>query len=213
MKYQCVLQYSEEDCGAACIATIVKYYGRTFALNRIREAIGTGQLGTTLLGLRRGAEAFGFNARQVRASAEIFNRLNEISLPAIIHWQGRHWVVLYGKQGKKYAIADPAIGIRYLSHRELTAGWSNGIMLLLVPDEIRFYAQPEDQVSGFRRFFARILPYRHLITEALLVNLVVGLLSIASPLLIQILTDDVLVRGDTDLLTTVAIGGNSSAGI
>ena len=206
MKYQCVLQYSEEDCGAACIATVVKYYKRTFSLNRIREAIGTGQLGTTLLGLRRGAEALGFNARQVRASSKIFNRLNELLLPAIIHWQGRHWVVLYGKQGKKYAIADPAIGIRYLSYRELTAGWSNGIMLLLVPDEIRFYAQPEDKVSGFGRFLARVLPYRHLIIEALLVNLVVGLLSIASPLLIQILTDDVLVRGDTDLLTTVVIG-------
>ena len=206
MKYQCVLQYSEEDCGAACIATIVKYYERTFALNRIREAIGTGQLGTTLLGLRRGAEALGFNARQVRASPEIFNRLKEVPLPAIIHWKGRHWVVLYGQQGKKYAIADPAIGIRYLSHKELSAGWSNGVMLLLLPDEIRFYAQPEDVVGGFVRFLARVLPYRTLITEALLVNLVVGLLSLASPLLIQILTDEVLVRGDTHLLTVVAIG-------
>ncbi len=206
MKYQCVLQYSEEDCGAACIATIVKYYKRTFALNRIREAIGTGQLGTTLLGLRRGAEALGFNARQVRADPEIFNRLDKVSLPAIIHWKGQHWVVLYGQQGKKYAIADPAIGIRYLSRKELTAGWANGIMLLLVPDEIRFYAQPEDTVSSFRRLVARVLPYRHLITQALLVNLVIGLLSLASPLLIQILTDDVLVRKDADLLTTVAIG-------
>ncbi|MDJ0632691.1 MAG: peptidase domain-containing ABC transporter [Xenococcaceae cyanobacterium MO_188.B29] len=206
MKYQCVLQYSEEDCGAACIATIVKYYKRTFALNRIREAIGTGQLGTSLLGLRRGAEALGFNARQVRASPEIFNRLDELFLPAIIHWKGRHWVVLYGRQGKKYAIADPAVGIRYLNYGELTAGWANGVMLLLVPDEIRFYAQPEDTVGSFGRFVARVLPYRHLITEALLVNLVVGLLSLASPLLIQILTDDVLVRRDTHLLTTVAIG-------
>lgn len=206
MKYPCVLQYSEEDCGAACIATVVKYYKRTIALNRIREAIGTGQLGTTLLGLRRGAEALGFNARQVRASPEIFNRIDEIALPAIIHWKGRHWVVLYGKQGNKYALADPAIGIHYLSHKELRSGWANGVMLLLVPDEIRFYTQPEDTVGGFGRFVARVLPYRHLITEALLVNVVVGFLSLASPLLIQILTDEVLVRGDTNLLTTVVIG-------
>ncbi len=206
MKYQCVLQHSEEDCGAACIATVVKYYGRTFAINRIREAIGTGQLGTTLLGLRRGAEALGFNARQVKASPEIIDQLDRAPMPAIVHWKGRHWVVLYGKKGKKYAIADPGVGIRYLSREQLTRAWANFVMLLLVPDESRFEKQPDDEVSGFGRFFARVRPYRALITEALALNLVVGLLSLATPLLIQILTDDVLVRGDTQLLTAVVIG-------
>ena len=53
-KYPSILQQNEEDCGAACLGTIVKYYNKTFNINRIREAIGTGQLGTTLTGLRRG---------------------------------------------------------------------------------------------------------------------------------------------------------------
>ncbi|NEQ21724.1 MAG: ATP-binding cassette domain-containing protein [Microcoleus sp. SIO2G3] len=57
MNYPIVLQHSEEDCCAACLATVAKSYGRILAIPRIREAIGTGQLGTTLLGLRRGAEA------------------------------------------------------------------------------------------------------------------------------------------------------------
>ncbi len=68
MKYAHVLQHSEEDCGAACLASIAKHYGRTFTLNRIREAVGTGQSGTTLLGLKRGAETLGFNARPVKTS-------------------------------------------------------------------------------------------------------------------------------------------------
>jgi len=41
MKYDHVLQHSEEDCGAPCLAAIAKHYGRTFTLNRIREAVGT----------------------------------------------------------------------------------------------------------------------------------------------------------------------------
>ena len=60
MKYPFIRQYSEEDCGAACIAMIAKHYGRRFALSRIRERVGTGQLGTSLLGLRQGAEGLGF---------------------------------------------------------------------------------------------------------------------------------------------------------
>jgi len=206
MKYTCVQQHSEEDCGAACLATIAKHYGRTFAISRIREAVGTGQLGTTLLGLRRGAEALGFDARPVRASPELIDQLEEAPLPAVIHWKGYHWVVLYGQQGKRYVVADPGVGVRYLPRRELAEAWPNGVMLLLQPDESRFYAQPNDEIKGFSRFLRRVWHYRGVLGEALLLNLVVGLLSLALPLVIQILTDEVLVRRDVDLLTTVALG-------
>ncbi|MBD2202513.1 peptidase domain-containing ABC transporter [Calothrix sp. FACHB-1219] len=205
MKYKSVLQHSEEDCGAACLATIAKYYQKIFALNRIREFIGTGKQGTTLLGLKRGAEALGFNTRSVKASPAIVDRLNELPLPAIIHWKGYHYVVLYGQRGKKYVIADPAVGIRYIPKQELLAGWNDGIMLLLEPDPIRFYQQQEDKVSGFARFYKRVAPYRGILFESLLINLFLGVLSLASPFLIQILTDDVLIRGDTQLLRGLAI--------
>lgn len=206
MKYHSVLQHSEEDCGAACLAMIAKYYGRTFAICRIREAVGTGTRGTSLLGLSRGADKLGFNARQVKASPQLIDRLNEVPLPAIIHWKGYHWVVLYGQKGKKYVIADPGVGIRYLTRKELIEGWGNGIMLLLTPDDSRFYEQQDDKVGGFWRYFKRVLPYRSIIAQAIAINIVIGLLSLVSPLMMQLLTDDVLVRGDTQLLTVVAIG-------
>ena len=205
MKYSVVLQHSEEDCGAACLASVAKSYGRLLTLNRIREAVGTGKLGTTLLGLRRGAEALGFNARTVKSSPEILDQMNDAPLPAIIHWMGTHWVVLYGQRKKKYVIADPAVGIRYLTKEELTEGWEDWVMLLLEPDPVRFYNQPEDKINGFSRFFERVWPYRTLLLQALLLNVVLGFLSLASPFLLQILTDDVLIRGDMQLLTGVAI--------
>lgn len=206
MRYQTVLQHSEEDCGAACIATVAKHYGRTFAISRIREAVGTGSRGTSLLGLSRGAESLGFNGRQVKASPQLLDQLNKAPLPAIIHWKGHHWVVLYGQKGKKYVIADPGIGVRYLTREELVKGWGNGVMLLLTPDDSRFYEQSNDKVGGFGRYFKRVLPYRSILAQAIAINIAIGLLSLASPLMMQLLTDDVLVRGDTQLLTTVVIG-------
>ncbi|MBN3905529.1 MAG: peptidase domain-containing ABC transporter [Nostoc sp. NMS1] len=206
MRYQSVLQHSEEDCGAACLATVAKHYGRTFAINRIREAVGTGSRGTSLLGLRQGAEALGFNARQVKASEQLLDSLQKISLPAVIHWKGYHWVVLYGQKRNKYVIADPGVGIRYLSRKELIEGWSNGIMLLLMPDDRRFYQQSDDKIGGFGRYLMRVLPYRGILIQAIAINIAIGLLSLVSPLMMQLLTDDVLVRGDTQLLTVVAVG-------
>ena len=206
MKYKSVLQHSEEDCGAAAIATVAKHYGRTFAISRVRDAVGTGARGTTLLGLRRGAEALGFNCRQVKANDQILSNLDALPLPAIIHWKGYHWVVLYGKKKRKYVIADPGVGIRYLTSAELIEGWRNGVMLLLQPDDLRFYQQENDNVNGLGQFFLRVLPYRWLLVQAIAINFAIGLLSLASPMMMQILTDDVMVRGDTQLLGTVATG-------
>lgn len=204
-KYPVVIQYSEEDCGAACVASILKFYGRNLTLNRIRDSIGSGQLGTTLLGLRRGTEALGLYTRTGKASGDFLAKLSKMPLPAIIHWKGYHWVVLYGQRGKKYIIGDPAIGIRYLSQEELLEGWQNGVVLLLQPDANRFFAEPDDKLNTFEKVIQGILPYRGLILEALVISQLIGLLSLASPFLIQILTDDVLVRGDTDLLLSLVL--------
>ena len=205
MPYPCILQHSEEDCGAACLATVAKHYKRTFTLSRIREAVGTGSRGTTLLGLRRGAEALGFHARQAQAPPQLVEQLKEAPLPLIVHWKGNHWVVLYRQRGNKYTIADPAVGIRQISRAELLAGWSDGMMLVLQPDEAQFYAQPNDRVGGLGRFLGRVLPYRWLLLQATIINIAIGLLALAMPILMQLLTDDVLVRGDLQLLSTVAI--------
>ena len=204
-KYSIVLQQNEEDCGAACLATIVKYYKKNFNINRIREAIGTGQLGTTLNGLRRGAENLGFDTVSKRAQPEIFDKMKDAPLPAIIHWKGYHYVVLYGQKGKKYIIADPGVGIRYITREELAQNWAGLTTLLLQPDPIRFAQQPDDKVQGISRFIHRVQPYKFILFVAFLINICVGILSLNSPFLIQILTDDVLIRGDTNILRGIAI--------
>lgn len=205
MNYSLVLQHSEEDCGAACLASIAKHYGRMFSLTRTREAVGTGQLGTTLLGLRRGSEALGFFTRSAVASSEMLDHLDRIPLPAIIHWRGKHWVVLYGKHRHRYVIADPAIGLRHLAESELHEGWTDGVILLLEPDTSRFYSQADDPVGGVGQILTRLLPYKAILVEALLCVILIGLLSLASPFFIQILTDEVLIRQDTRLLLGIML--------
>jgi ATP-binding cassette, subfamily C, bacterial len=207
-RYPCIRQWSEEDCGAACLASISKHYGQILSISQSREVVGTGQLGTTMLGLKRGAEALGFNARSVKASPALIDNLKEIVLPAIIHWRGYHWVILYGKRGRKYVVADPGLGLCYLNKEDLLKNW-NGITLLLEPHpEVFFDTQipGEEKPHGFNRFFQRIRPYNAILLQVLSINVVLGVLGLASPFLLQVLTDDVLVRRDTQLLNTLVIG-------
>ncbi len=206
MKYPLIKQHSEEDCGAACLASIAKHYQRIYTISRIREVIGTRREGTTLLGLSQGASRLGFNVRAIKAQLKIVDK-DIIPLPAIIHWKGYHWVVLYGKKGNKYVVGDPGVGVRFLDKKTLAEGWTNGVTLLLEPDPVRFAEQVDDRdkVRGFSYFLKRVLAYKGILSQTLLINCFLGLLSLASPFLLQILTDDVLVRGDLDLLTRVAI--------
>ena len=86
----CVRQFDQEDCGAACLATVARAHGCQLTLGRARELVGTGACGTTLLGLKRGAEQLGFHARAARADAAMLSRLEELPRPLICHWQGNH---------------------------------------------------------------------------------------------------------------------------
>lgn len=204
--YACIRQDAEEDCGAACIATVSAQHGKTLSISRVRELVGTTATGTTLLGLKRGAENLGFHARAAKADGSLLEQLHELPLPVICHWNGNHWVVVHGKDGSDLIVADPGVGILRLDTKEFLRHWSNGVLLLLEPDPSRFAALEEDKHPGIWVFLRYLKPFRQLLGQALLLNLLIGLLALAMPLLMQMLTDDVLVRGDTRMLTSLGMG-------
>ncbi len=205
--YACVRQFNEEDCGAACIATVCEHYGQTKSLARVRVCVGTLATGTTLLGLKRGAEELGLQARAAKADLSLLQHLSEIPLPMICHWNGNHWVVLHAVKDNHLVIADPAVGIREIAKDEFAKRWQNGVVLLVEPDPSRFNKQEEE--SGHRGLWVLtefLKPFKGLLVQVLMLNIVIGTLALSMPVLMQILTDDVLVRGDYHMLTSLAIG-------
>ncbi len=202
----CVRQLDEEDCGAACLATVALTHGARLSLAIIRDAIGTTADGTTLLGLRRGAESLGFHAQAARAPEDVLDHLQEIPLPVICHWRGHHWVVLHGLQGNHAIIADPALGLRELERADFLAGWHDRILLVLEPDPARLSDHQPSHELGLKVFRRFLLPFRPLLGQVILLNAVIGILGLAMPLLMQVLTDDVLMRGDRAILAGLSIG-------
>ena len=208
MKYQWVRQQSGEDCAAASLAIITKHYGRNLRINRIREIVGTQRGGTTMLGLKYGAQELGFIPKAIKAAPDILDELDKFTLPAIIFWKGYHYVVLYGQEGDKYVISDPAMGIRHLERQEMVKGWQGFMMLLLEPDPALFSTLVDDEkpVNPLDNLLKRLWSYRGLLSKLLPLNLAVGIIALANPLLLKYLTDSVLVEGAADKLTLVALG-------
>jgi ATP-binding cassette subfamily B protein len=187
---------------------VAEQHGLKVSLGKVREIVGTTANGTTLLGLKRGSEELGFIARAARSDASLLNKIHELPLPLVCHWDGNHWIVVHGRNNRNQLIvADPAVGLREIEDAEFLRHWQNGVLLLLEPDPARFRVdQDEQNRRGVWVFADFIQPFRGLLLQALMLNLVIGILALSMPVLMQILTDDVLVRGDTHMLTSLSIG-------
>ncbi|PYK22830.1 MAG: hypothetical protein DME52_13780, partial [Verrucomicrobia bacterium] len=116
-----ILQIDEMDCGAACLGMICRYFGRKVSLARIRQLCHTATDGTSLKALSRAATELGLAARALKIS---LRNLPLMPLPAIVHWEGNHWIVLYDVDAQSVRVADPARGLRKLPRREFEAKWT-----------------------------------------------------------------------------------------
>ena len=193
-------QHDQSDCGAACLGMICKYYKMPIGLNRLRDMSNVSRYGTSMGALAEAAETIGFVTRGVRTGYEALMRTE---LPAILHWEGNHFVVLYQINKKEVKIADPGVGIRKLSRAEFEKGWTNMALLLDYTDQV---AENEPSQSSFKRFFPLVRPYTGILIEVLLASLVLSLFGLASPIFMQTIVDQVLVHHDADLLNLMLVG-------
>ncbi len=193
-------QHDQSDCGAACLGMICKYYKMPIGLNRLRDMSNVSRYGTSMGALAEAAETIGFVTRGVRTGYEALMRTE---LPAILHWEGNHFVVLYQINKKEVKIADPGVGIRKLSRAEFEKGWTNRVLLLDYTDQV---AENEPSQSSFKRFFPLVRPYTGILIEVLLASLVLSLFGLASPIFMQTIVDQVLVHHDADLLNLMLVG-------
>src|SRR6185312_9416105 len=114
-KIEAIEQIDEMDCGAASLGMICRHFGRKVSLARIRQLCHTSTDGTSLKALCRAATELGLAARALKVS---LRNLPLMPLPAIIHWEGNHWIVLYDVAQQFVRVADPALGLRKIPRKD-----------------------------------------------------------------------------------------------
>ncbi len=195
-----IQQQSSADCGAACLATIGRYWGKRFSINTLRNLAGVERAGASLKGLAKAAENLGYNARPVRAS---LSRLELQSNPWIAHWQGNHYIVVHRVKKDRVFVVDPGVGKRVLSRADFLDGWT-GYGLLLDPTELLDSAT-EDKVT-LGQFWGAVLPYRSLLWQIVLLSLLIQIFGLVTPVFTQIVLDQVVVQKSYSTLNVFALG-------
>ncbi len=199
-RYPFFAQQSNSDCGAACLVMVARYWGKRFSVNRLRDVANVDRNGASLRGLSAAAESIGFSTRPVKASLD---QLAKQKLPAIVHWEGKHYIVVYEVTPKQVIVADPGIGQRSLTHQEFKACWT-GYTLLLQPTALIRDAQNTN--TPFWQFFELIKPHGVVLLEVFIASLLIQIFGLITPLFTQLLLDRVVVQGSTLTLTAVGLG-------
>ncbi|MEP6909482.1 MAG: peptidase domain-containing ABC transporter [Actinomycetota bacterium] len=199
-KFPHVWQVDEMDCGAACLAMVTRHFGRDVSLAHIRRLVHTSIDGTSLAGIASGAEEVGLRVRSVKASK---TRLDELPLPAVCHFDGNHWVVLYGVEDKRVRLADPARGLVKMDRAEFEEKWS-GYSALLAYGEGLEQAPVGEQSAGWIWDFFR--PFKRTLIWAGLLALLAAALEMVLPVFTQIIFDKVLVDRNFGLLYLLLVG-------
>lgn len=211
MKFPYYRQVDMMDCGPTCLRMVAKYYGRSHNMQKLRDLTEIGKEGVSILGIAEAAEKTGFRASGVKLNLE---QLKEANLPAILHWNQNHFVVLYQVKRGKCTVADPAKDIIKYTYQEFCEHFysyknnssSHGIALLLEPTPA-FY-QEEDEVdnkAGFHTFFVYLLQYRKLLFQLALGLLMGTILQLILPFLTQSIVDTGIATQNLNFIYLVLI--------
>lgn len=214
-RFKTVRQHDAMQCGAACLTAVCRYHGGTQTLDEVSDLCHPTTEGVSLKAIADSAEKLGFRAVCARATID---NLTSLELPAILHWNQNHFVVLHkvSRAGKRFHISDPAKGSLTLPRHEFERHWlrasvSNtpkGIVLLLTPTE-RFIsdskvARSRSKGLGVLKEYLRRFRIQFLHVFA---GLLLGcLLQLIMPFLTQAIVDRGIHHRDIGFIWLVLLG-------
>lgn len=195
------LQSEAAECGHACLAMIATHYGHSLTVGETRAAFPPSLKGASLTQLMAIAKDLNLTPKAVKLDLP---GLPKLPLPAIVHWDFCHFVVVVKVASDFVTVHDPAIGERTMPMAEFSTHFT-GVALQLEPSD-DFKPRATSPMLRVRDLLGRVRGFRSAMSQVLIFALMLEVLGLAMPLLAQVITDEVLPNSDASLLTVLGIG-------
>ncbi len=181
-----IQQMEATECGVACLAMVLDYHGSSVPLNELRDICGTSRNGNSAVDLLRSAKQLGLDARGLRVDLP---RLSQVRLPAILHWNMSHFVVLERFRRGRATLVDPSSGRVRVDGATLNRSFT-GVLLELNPTarlQRRRYRSP-----GQVQYFAHLGTVKASVAFVVVAGVGAQIVGVISPALSQLLIDQVI---------------------
>lgn len=196
-----ILQTEMTECGLACIAMIGQYHGHNIDLNVLRKRYLISMTGASLKSIISIAGNLQLAARPLKVDLD---QLEKLQLPAILHWDLNHYVVLKSIKGDKVQIVDPGIGLRNLKLSQVSDHFT-GIALELTPTA-EFSPIEARLKPHLSLLWSRLVGLKRAIFQTLTLSIILQLIVLSAPFYLQLVVDGALAQNDYGLLKALALG-------
>jgi HlyB family type I secretion system ABC transporter len=199
-----ILQMTPRECGAACLAMVLTYYGRETTINECRKYVQSGRDGLTARTIAQAARDLGLRVRAFSLEPE---SLGEVPTPAIVHWNFDHFLVLEDWSPEAVRVVDPALGRRRLTPEEFNAGFT-GVVLTMEPGASFQRQRAQDKISwhSYLKNLLQAPGSTGMLAQILGASALLQLLGLVFPIFTMVLVDTILPAQNLSMLTILGIG-------
>ena len=199
-----VLQHDSSDCGAACLVSVIRYFGGNSSIESIRKMSGTSQSGTSMLGLYQAAQQSGLDAVGYEATIkDIIDYNNVLILHITLEERLEHFIICFGFEDDRFIIWDPAKGFLNMSKIDLEKVWLSKKCLGIVPNN-NFKIEREIIKNKRNWVLNSVKPEKDLLIVSVITGIMISVLGLVMAIYTQKLIDKILPSGQIKVLMVSA---------
>ena len=180
-----VPQLIQTECGFCCVVMLLKYYGDSRSISKLREYTDVGRDGLSLRNIMDLLTNLDFEAKAYKSGVD---GLRKITLPAIIYWENKHFVVLESINEKSAVIVDPAIGRRNITLDDFQEKFTN---YCIVAKPTEKFVPIKNKEHTWLHYMYLMFQDKKLLCKIIIYSALSYLITLYFPIIIQEIIDSI----------------------